>query len=271
MEGSNSFKAAPRLCLRLGAYDGGGALFLLLEEQRISHRLEELEGPSKDSTAAAAADARPQQGSIPDAWMRKHVLRKRRVNKDIVKSECLKNLGEQELQWCREVDVSPHHFALVRDALVREAVKGSPEGGGSSSGRRPLVLKVARAEPLSRTFKFEVVGGEDKQTSAAPPKPEASTMRVTIAAVGLLGCLLLVLPSEGSVYFHKSYPDPADDLNGFDVETDVVMPVAMRRRSSGVSSRRRASSTSSVGLRGLQCRVERADCSLFYFSVAAMQ
>ncbi|KAF4652303.1 hypothetical protein FOZ61_009771 [Perkinsus olseni] len=70
-------------------------------------------------------------------------------------------------------------------------------------------------------------------------------MRVTIAAVGLLACLLLVLPSEGSVYFHKGYPEPADDLNGFDVETDVVMPVAMRRRSSGVSSRRRASSTSS--------------------------
>ncbi|KAF4686794.1 hypothetical protein FOZ60_004806 [Perkinsus olseni] len=70
-------------------------------------------------------------------------------------------------------------------------------------------------------------------------------MRVTNAAVGLLACLLLVLPSEGSVYFHKSYPDPADDLNGFDVETDVVMPVAMRRRSSGLSSRRRASSTSS--------------------------
>ncbi|KAF4750700.1 hypothetical protein FOZ62_001821 [Perkinsus olseni] len=106
--------------------------------------------------------------------MRKHVLRKRRVNKDIVKSECMKNLGDQELQWCREVDVSPHHFALVRDALVREAVKGSPEGGGSSSsGPRPLVLKVSRAEPLSRTFKFEVVSGEDK-TFAAPPKPEAS-------------------------------------------------------------------------------------------------
>ncbi|KAF4735253.1 hypothetical protein FOZ63_000664, partial [Perkinsus olseni] len=78
-------------------------------------------------------------------------------------------------------------------------------------------------------------------------------MRVTDAAVGLLACLSLVLPSEGSVYFHKGYPDPADDLNGFDVETDVVMPVAMRRRSSGVGSRRRASSTSS----------RRSDADLF--------
>ncbi|EEQ99287.1 conserved hypothetical protein [Perkinsus marinus ATCC 50983] len=147
---------------------------LLLEEQRIEHRLEELEGIKSEETASIDAPAR--QGTIPDAWMRKHVLRKRRVNKDIVKSECVKNLGEQELAWCEEVDVSPHHFALVRDALVREALKGTAGGGG---GGAQLVLKISRAEPLSRTFKFELEDAGENAHVMAPRNPERASPAAT--------------------------------------------------------------------------------------------